>query len=242
MRLLRHACLPIPPHPHVMNKSYYIATSVINKGFCYNEIMSTKRSLVLAILFLIIIWFVATVSVSAFLSSDPNWARWHISYLGEGDKLSAHIFNYSMMAGSLLLVALSWCFYKYLLEAKTQNHRYFKFKPEYILIGMLAISLCVYLIGLFPRSFGIMPHDIFGHAIYFIFLILCISSPWILPGLDKKFYLLSYGFHIAMVGLFIAYWTGLSESLYLAEVATAVFFVAWMVFLLKNTEIIKIGR
>lgn len=174
----------------------------------------------------IVIYFALAVGVSVLLANDPNWARWHISYLGEGDAFSAHFFNTCMMIGGALLAGFSGMFYAHL------RRRYPAAKSRFVLVNFLAISVCIYLIGLFPRSFGILPHDIFGHAIYFLFLLLCVSAPWSLPGMKRWFYVVSYLFHAAMIGLFVLYWTGVSESLYLAEVATFVFFIGWTIMLL----------
>lgn len=180
-------------------------------------------------LFLVVIYLAVAVGLSILLSNDPNWARWHISYLGEGNAFSAHFFNACMMVGGLVMAGFSIALYCYL---KSSNYQV---KATFILINFLIISICIYLIGLFPRSYGIYPHDIFGHAIYFLFLLLCLSAPWSLPGQKSWFYIVSYLFHLAMVGLFILYWTGVSESLYLAEVATFVFFIGWTIILTSQS-------
>lgn len=176
----------------------------------------------------VVVYLGLAVGSSILLSNDPNWARWHISYLGEGDSFSAHFFNTNMMIAGLLMAGFSIALYHYLRTSYRQARRVF------IVVNFLAISACIYLIGMFPRSFGVLPHDIFGHAIYFLFLLLCVSAPWSLPGMRRWFYVVSYLFHAAMVALFVLYWTGVSESLYLAEVATFVFFIGWTVILLDQ--------
>lgn len=185
-----------------------------------------------SILVVIIVQLLISIGLSIMLSKDPNWARWHISYLGEGDKLSAHFFNVSMWMAGALVGWFGWIFYREIRALRDSSKRFASLKPGVILVGISAIAACIYLVGLFPRSFGVLPHDIFGHAIYFIFLGLCVSSPWIVPGMRRWFYVASYLFHGAMLVFFVMYWTGISESLYIAEVATFVFFVAWASILL----------
>ena len=176
-------------------------------------------------LIFVVVYFLLAVGVSIILSHDPNWGRWHISYLGEGNSFSANFFNAAMMIGGFFMAGFSLLFHKYLVSI---GARY----PKLITVCFLLISLCIYLIGLFPRSFGILPHDIFGHVIYFAFLLLCLTTPWSLPGQKRWFYVVSYLFHVAMLILFILYWTGVSESLYAAEAATFIFFIGWTVILL----------
>lgn len=191
---------------------------------------SAQTVLIVAVLQLLL-----CVGLTIILSNDPNWARWHISYLGEGNSSSAHFFNISMWVGGGLVGWFGWKFYQGLRQLK-KSQRFKDIKPKVVLAGILTIALCIYLVGMFPRSFGVLPHDIFGHAIYFVFLALCVSSPWILPGMSKWFYVTSYLFHAVMVGLFVMYWTGVSDSLYVAEVATFVFFVGWSGLLLAQLK------
>lgn len=175
---------------------------------------------------IVVIYLALIVGITILLSNDPNWWRWHISYLGEAQAFSANFFNYGMMIGGFLLAGFSFTLFNFLKK--------FNARCLLILAGFLLISICIYLIGLFPRSYGILPHDIFGHAIYFIFLLLCLTTPYTLPGLKPWFYVVSYLFHLAMVILFIMYWTGISDSLYLAEVATFVFFIGWTIILIRQ--------
>lgn len=181
-------------------------------------------------LFLVVVYFMLAVGVSIFLSNDPDWGRWHISYLGEGGSISAHFFNVSMMIGGFLFAWFSFLFHDHLISIGARV-------PKLITASFLLISACIYLIGLFPRSVGIFPHDIFGHTIYFTFLFLCLATPWTLPGQKWWFYVVSYLFHVAMLALFVMYWTGASASLYLAEAANFVFFVGWTVLLLSQERV-----
>ncbi|OYX43288.1 hypothetical protein B7Y94_01910 [Candidatus Saccharibacteria bacterium 32-49-12] len=189
------------------------------------------------ILGVVVVQLLVSVGLSAILSNDPNWSRWHISYLGEGDIFSAHFFNVSMWVAGALVGWFGWAFYQELKKAKASSSELALMRPGVILAGISAIAVCIYLVGLFPRSFGVLPHDIFGHAIYFIFLALCVSAPWILPGMSRWFYAASYLIHAAIIGLFILYWSGLSESLYLAEVATFAFFILWVAIIIRQAEV-----
>lgn len=181
-------------------------------------------------LILVVVYFLLAVGVSIFLSNDPDWGRWHISYLGEGSSTSAHFFNASMMVGGFLFAWFSLLFHGHLVSIGARA-------PKLITASFLLISACIYLIGLFPRSVGILPHDIFGHTIYFAFLVLCLATPWALPGQKRWFYIVSYLFYIAMLALFVMYWTGVSASLYLAEAANFVFFVGWTALLLSQEKV-----
>jgi len=193
--------------------------------------VSTALRLLITSLFL-----VSSVIIAVILSDDPNWSRWHISYLGEAYTFSADFFNVSMWISGLVVFWLGISFRQDLDRLRSRGGRFSGVKPLLVQSGITIMAICVYLIGLFPRSYGVLPHDIFGHTIYFIFLALCLASPWILPGFKKWFYIVSYAFHAAMLVLFIMYWTDISESLYLAEVATFVFFLGWLGLLIYESR------
>lgn len=180
------------------------------------------------LLALLLVQSILAVVITVILAKDPNWARWHISYLGEGSQFSAHFFNMSMWLTGLIAAGFAVAIYHELSAIRSNNPHFSKVKPKAIAAGLIAIALCIYLIGLFPRSYGILPHDIFGHLIYFIFLAMSVASPWLLPGMPRWFYVSSLLFHGVIFGLFIMYWSGISESLYLAEVATFGLFVTWI--------------
>lgn len=194
-------------------------------------IVSTAHRLLITSLFL-----VGSVVIAIVLSDDPNWAKWHISYLGEAHTFSADFFNVSMWLSGLVIIWLSMSFRRDLEELQSRGGGFSGVRPLLVQSGLIIMAVCVYLIGLFPRSYGVLPHDIFGHTIYFVFLALCLASPWILPGFKRWFYVTSYAFHAAMLVLFVMYWTDISDSLYLAEVATFVFFLGWLGLLIYESR------
>ena len=182
------------------------------------------------LLVLVSVYFVLAVGLSIVLSGDPDWARWHLSYLGEGGSVSARIFNGSMILGGGLMAWFSLLFHGHLISIGSRA-------PKLITTGFLVISACISLVGFFPRSFGVYPHDIFGHTIYFVFLLLCLSSFWTLPEQKRWFHVVSYLFHMVMLTLFVMYWTGISPSLYLAELANFVFFIGWTFLILSQEKL-----
>lgn len=195
--------------------------------------VTTPRLMVAIALFLLV-----SIGTTVYLSGDPNWARWHISYLGEGATSASNLFNYSMWATGILVLALSFSFRGDLERAKLSNSKLANIKPSYIQAGIATMSACVYFVGLFPRSFGVLPHDIFGHVIYFSFLFMFLASPWILPGMSKAFYAVSYVFHFLMLVIFVLYWLGVTDTVYVAEVSTFVFFYVWLSLLYRQTVVV----
>lgn len=51
-----------------------------------------------------IVLYVLGVATAIYVTNDPNWSRWHISYLGEHPGLGADIFNYGVMFGGAIMV------------------------------------------------------------------------------------------------------------------------------------------
>ena len=176
----------------------------------------------------IILYMITAVGVAIVLANDPNWNRWHISYLGENSGLAADFFNYSVMIGGALMVWFSFQLNRYLVKEKSARHNQKPIHTTGVSIAVLIIAISVYCVGMFPLSYGRMPHDIFGYSIYFTCLFLTVASPWLLPGMRKKFYIIPYLFHALTLTIFILFWIGRSQSMYLAEVTTFISLAWWL--------------
>ena len=190
------------------------------------------------VLMIVVLYFMIAVGLSIFLSNDPNWSRWHISYLGESNKFSSHFFNFSLMVGGLLMGWMSWRLYNFLLKQNEIRKRTQSVRVKSVIFCYALIAISIYFVGLFPLSYGRIPHDIFGHMIYFTCLLLCIGAPWLAPGMKRYFYIVPYVLHTLTLGIFIMFWTGLSRNMYLAEVMTFIAFAWWTHVLINRSAII----
>lgn len=176
----------------------------------------------------IIIYIVAVVGVAILIADDPNWNRWHISYLGENPGFVADFFNYGLMIGGALMVWFSFQLNRYLMKENSNRKDDKSIHSTGVSIAVMIIAISVYCVGMFPLSYGKMPHDIFGYSIYFTCLFLTVASPWLLPGMRKMFYIIPYLFHALTLTIFILFWMGASESMYLAEVTTFISLAWWL--------------
>lgn len=177
---------------------------------------------------IIVLYSVGVFATAIYVTDDPNWSRWHISYLGEHPGLGADIFNYGAMTGGALMVWFSFQLNRYLVKDNSRRNPKKPIHTTGVSVAVLIIAICVYCVGMFPLSYGRMPHDIFGYSIYFMCLFLTVASPWLLPGMRKLFYLTPYLFHTLTLVIFILFWLGKSQSMYLAEVTTFISLVWWL--------------
>lgn len=179
-------------------------------------------------LLMIIIYVVATVGLAILVANDPNWSRWHISYLGQNPGIAADIFNYGLMIGGVLTVWFSFQLNRFLVAENAKRKAGKKIHSTGVSVAVLIIAICLYCVGMFPLSYGEMPHDIFGYSIYFTCLFLTVTSPWLLPDMKKRFYIVPYLFHALTLFIFILFWMKISKSMYLAEVTTFISLVWWL--------------
>ena len=94
-----------------------------------------------AALICVVAYLAVAVGVSILLTDDPNWGRWHISYLGEGATLSAHVFNGAMMMGGVLMAGFSVYLYRHLTQYNDGRKNTQPIKAAFILVNFLIISL-----------------------------------------------------------------------------------------------------
>ncbi len=205
---------------------YMHENSILNKQIALPKI-DIKQALTVVVLY-----FISAVGLSILISNDPNWSRWHISYLGEGQKFSSHFFNASLMIGGVIMGWFTWLLNGFLRKTAILS----KFRINTIIFLLLVISISVYMVGMFPLSYGNIPHDIFGHAIYFATLFLCLASPWLVPGMKRHFYIIPILMHILTLTIFIMFWTGISSNMYLAEVTTFIALVWWIYMLINPSS------
>jgi hypothetical membrane protein len=179
-------------------------------------------------LMLIVLYVLGVFATAIYVTNDPNWSRWHISYLGEHPGLGADIFNYGVMFGGVIMVWFSFRMHAYLMGENQRRVDVPRIRATGVSLILLLIAIGVYGVGMFPLQYGNLPHDIFGYSIYVLCLVLCIASPWLLPGMRRRFYLIPYVFHLLIFAIFVLFWANISESMYLAEVTTFLSLIWWL--------------
>lgn len=98
------------------------------------------------------------LALSITLTKDSRWVQWHLSRLGEGQELSAAVFNYTLMLAALILVLVA----VRLSDEITQRDK--NERVIYVRSMLLATAACWVGIGAFPYDRFPMLHNSFGYG------------------------------------------------------------------------------
>ncbi|GAA4826800.1 hypothetical protein GCM10023354_00160 [Garicola koreensis] len=101
-------------------------------------------------------------------------------------------------------------------------------------VGMIGMGLSLAAVGLIPISVSLDGHTLVTAAFGVFFLLLLVSTPYVLPGFPQIFFLFSYFAAAALVGAFllwepVGYWNLTSLEL----IGVAILF-AWLVVFIRN--------
>ncbi len=113
---------------------------------------------------LIVLYVLGVFATAIYVTNDPNWSRWHISYLGEHPGLGADIFNYGVMFGGVIMVWFSFRMHAYLMGENQRRVDVPRIRATGVSLILLLIAIGVYGVGMFPLQYGNLPHDIFGYS------------------------------------------------------------------------------
>lgn len=112
---------------------------------------------------------VVGLALSMVLTSDTRWMQWHLSRLGEGNQLSAAIFNYTLMLAALILVLLATRLATEIQQRDPQE------KARYVKNMLLATAVGWVGLGVFPFDRFQTIHHIFGYGQMLLICILMLT-------------------------------------------------------------------
>lgn len=166
---------------------------------------------------------------SALLTTDNRWINWHFSRLGEGGKISADIFNLSLIIAAIVSFSLSNLYANNI--AKFSEIIDFNHKRAISITSrvFMSISICLMGVALFPFDKFPTIHNVFGYLMTFSILLLCGSAPFIMPFLSKRFSQFSSVVVVSAVLLFGVYFMYQALSLLTVELIMYVLIYVWLI-------------
>jgi hypothetical membrane protein len=137
------------------------------------------------------------LALSIALTTDPRWSHWHLSRLGEGDSLSASIFNFSLIIAAMIL---TWLGIKVTNEIRGGRPH----KGVIILRSLLLfVAFCWVGVASFPFDKSPIIHNIFGYAQFFAVGYAMLRLKWLCPRFSERTYYIGYGAAL-LTGLLMA--------------------------------------
>ncbi|GAA1702011.1 hypothetical protein GCM10009808_19960 [Microbacterium sediminicola] len=180
-----------------------------------------------SLLALILAAFLGEGILAAMLTAnDPHWWRDNLSALGMTEDMSGMTFNITLILGGFLVTTLA----RYATRGIPTTH----------VRGILAVRICLIVIGVFLACVGIFPVNQFwalhtgsaaGMAVTFGVLVVMLRH-WV-PGIPATFALLGWIFFGVLVVLGIEYAIGY-YTLTAVELVGAVLLFAWIVMFIRN--------
>ncbi|MEN2738784.1 DUF998 domain-containing protein [Microbacterium sp. X-17] len=173
------------------------------------------------------VFLVEGILASMLTASDPHWWRINLSALGATDDLSALAFNITLIVAGFIVTTLTRYATRGIPGARTGG-------------GIVAVRICLVLVGVFLACVGIFPVDEFlavhntvasGMAVTFGVLVIGLAR-WI-PGLSRAFLGVGYVFLGVVVALAIAFFVGY-YTLTAVELVAGILVFAWIILFIRS--------
>lgn len=179
----------------------------------------------------------ALLSIGVLLSiattPDPLWWQLHFSRLGTFSVFSGYVFNSTIVACAVGVVAFAACLRVEMVRhagtAVLTNRRSAVFVP--LLVALLGINLS--LVGFFPQNTNEFVHDRGSTGAVFCFTLILMSSRWMLRGMHVAVSRVTRRIGLGMVVTIAVYIAGfINMAAFELIVFSQVFF--WLLFFARN--------
>ncbi len=179
----------------------------------------------------------ALLSIGVLLSiattPDPLWWQLHFSRLGTFSVFSGYVFNSTIVACAVGVVAFAACLRVEMVRhagtAVLTNRRSAVFVP--LLVALLGINLS--LVGFFPQNTNEFVHDRGSTGAVFCFTLILMSSRWMLRGMHVAVSRVTRRIGVGMVVTIAVYIAGfINMAAFELIVFSQVFF--WLLFFARN--------
>jgi hypothetical membrane protein len=153
--------------------------------------------------------FVALGMLTAMATStDQGWWRVHFSQLGTFDSFSSVVFNGTLMAGGLLVTTFAAYIQsdirRLVARQRLRSERVATAIPVmFVIMGIMFAG-----VGVFPCDVYPVLHVISASGMAVVFLVLLISSRWLLVGMPRAFFLSELALGAALIAAVVLFVVG----------------------------------
>lgn len=180
------------------------------------------------------IFFIGAGAVASMLTSqDITWLQHHFSALGAGDSLSSYAFNFTMIIGGFLMVALSDYIVLDLERIKKNTHVNKTVRMNFLRACFILVGLCSIGVGVFPYDEYLTVHNWFANIMTISFIILVVSIPWTVPMFSRPFIIQSYLIVAIASAVYAQFFIG-DLNIFIIELIDAALLFLWMVLFVRQ--------
>jgi len=148
---------------------------------------------------LLVIFMTVAVLTSMATAQDPLWWEYHFSQLGTFDDRSSGLFNITLIIAGGLVTTFALYLYRdieALFAAGVLAHRW---AARAISVTFIIMGIMLAGVGAFPVDVNLVIHNTSAIGMAVSFLLILISSPWVLKGMPWTFFAVSGGFLAGML-------------------------------------------
>ena len=180
------------------------------------------------------LFLVSGTFISMMTASNPHWWDDHFSSLGAGGGVSGYAFNATLIVAGLVIVALS----KYIADdfRKLQQTGRIAAKAKGNTVQMLlaGIGISLAFVGLFVYDAFPTIHNTSAFGMAFLFGVIVLLLPWLVPGFLPAFFVASYGLIGALLVSAWLFWGIGYFNLTVFELVAAAIIFTWLVIFVRH--------
>ncbi len=133
-------------------------------------------------------------------ASDPAWWEYHFSQLGTFGDRSSSLFNITLIIAGVLVTTFALYLQRDLQVLVDRGVLVKAHAPRTVSIIFVVMGVMLACVGIFPLTVSILLHNLSAMGMAVAFLVMLFASPWILPGLPRRFFVVCAGFAVALIG------------------------------------------
>ncbi|GAA4368967.1 DUF998 domain-containing protein [Agromyces bauzanensis] len=137
---------------------------------------------------LLVVFMATSTLASMATSQDPQWWEYHFSQLGISDDFSSSLFNLALIIAGAFVTTFAIYVDRDLSTLVRQGVLAHAWAPRIVSIVFIVMGVMLACVGLFPLNVSILLHNSSAIGMSLSFLGLLISSPWVLRGMPRRFF------------------------------------------------------
>jgi len=181
----------------------------------------------------LLVSFVALGTLSAMATSpEQDWWRYHFSELGTFGTFSSFAFNGTLIAGGLLVTTFATYVQSDMTALVVADRLRSRRGPGVVAVLFAIMGVMLAMVGIVPLNVNEPIHNLSASGMALMFFGLLGSSPWLLRGLPRAFFLSTAAIAIAFVGSIVLFLTGYF-NLTAFEIAVFALIFGWIAIFIR---------
>lgn len=199
----------------------------------YLSVVSTTTRKLTSLLMM----FVASATLMSMATAqDPAWWEYHFSQLGTFGDFSSSLFNIALIISGFFVTTFSVYLHRDLTDLARRGQLAHAWAPSAISGAFLVMGVLLAGVGVFPLTFSVALHNLCAAGMSLVFAVLLITSPWVLRGMPRRFFVFSLGsFALLIFGLLLFEPIGYYNLTAFELVAFAIIF-GWIAVLIRFAD------